>query len=297
MSRKDLAGAGSGDDSLDRRDEGNMNLIGLLKEMNVLCRDNGRTFTDTRRLDVIEEKLRETGYICEKGNLFRLYSKKPVREIDGRLLLVSSHADCEKKISKCFSERETPKKLRGTYDNSITNTAILSLMIEGSLPEQVVVAFTGDEEISSRGAAEVTNYLKGISRQFRAVILDVTNCGWKEKADFTIENDFWEDGMGKAVCTAAVRSGYPWLFVPEKPSDPLPEYIPEELKYPEEAEEDESWEYDEHKIECFSLCLPVKGKMHSDKGTLVREASFSHYVEMLQNLCITLTDSCSGTNG
>ena len=55
-----------------------MDLFDLLKEMNVLCRDNGKEFTDTRRLEVIEEKLRGSGYIRESGNLFRLYSKKPV---------------------------------------------------------------------------------------------------------------------------------------------------------------------------------------------------------------------------
>ena len=83
-----------------------MNLIGLLEEMNVLCRDNGKVFTDTQRLDVIEEKLRASEYLSEKGNLFRLYSKKPISEIEGRLLLVSSHVDCEAGITECFSREE-----------------------------------------------------------------------------------------------------------------------------------------------------------------------------------------------
>ena len=38
----------------------------------------------------IEKELRESEYVLKKGNLFRLYSKKPVSEIKGKILLVSS---------------------------------------------------------------------------------------------------------------------------------------------------------------------------------------------------------------
>lgn len=266
-----------------------MNLTDLLKDINVLCRDNGNEFTDTRRLEVIEEKLRGSEYVSKRGKLFRLYSKKPVSEIAGKLL-VSSHVDCEEGITECFSRDETAETLKGTYDNSITNAAILALMMEGTLPERVVVAFTGDEEKDSRGAIEVAKYLKKKKKEFHAVVLDVTDFGWDEGADFTIENNFWKKRTGQSVYSTAVKIGYPWLFVPEDPDD-IPDYIPRNRVYPEEAEPDESWEYDEQGVRCFSLCLPVDGPMHSNEGVIARKQSFTNYVEMLNRVCESL---CAG---
>ena len=247
--------------------------IDLLKGINVLCRDNGKVFTDTQRLEVISENLRGSGYASVSGNLFRLYSKKPIEDFEGKLLLISSHVDCERSITECFSREETDEILKGTYDNSITNAAILALMMEGKLPEQVVVAFTGDEEEDSRGAAEVTNYLRKKNKKFRAVTLDVTDVGWNEDVDFTIENNFWGKKMGKLVCNIANDSGYPWLFVPEDPDD-VPDYIPPDRIYPEEAEADESWEYDEHDVKCFSLCLPCKRSNAFQRGGGSKKAKF-----------------------
>ena len=44
---------------------------------------------------------------------------------------------------------------------------------------------------------------------------------------------------------------------------------------------DETWEYDEMGVPCFSLCVPVKGDMHSGEGVLMRKESFGRYVEAL----------------
>ncbi len=264
-----------------------VNLTALLKDINVLCRDNGKVFTDIRRLAVIEEKLRGSEYISVSGDLFRLFSKKPVSEIKGELLLVSSHVDCEDSITECFSRDETSETLKGTYDNSITNAAVLALMMEGTLPENLVVAFTGDEEKNSGGAVEVTRYLKKYKKEFQAIVLDVTDFGWNEGADFTIENNFWKEATGRRVCSTAFSSGYPWLFVPEDAND-IPAYIPESRVYPEEAEPDESWDYDEQGVKCFSLCLPVNGPMHSNEGVTARKRSYLHYVETLNRVCESL---------
>ena len=44
-----------------------------------------------------------------------------------------------------------------------------------------------------------------------------------------------------------------------------------------EAEADETWDLDELDVQCFSLCLPVKGDMHNDQGVLARKESFASY--------------------
>ena len=65
--------------------------------------------------------------------------------------------------------------------------------------------------------------------------------------------------------------------------------LPEAVIF-EEAEADESWEYDEQELPCFSFCLPVCGDMHSDEGVYVRKESFSMYIEALKELVKAVGD-------
>lgn len=70
-------------------------------------------------------------------------------------------------------------------------------------------------------------------------------------------------------------------------SDPyeIPAYIPNKYAIGQEIEPDESWGYEEHKVVCFSLCIPIKGDMHSDDGVLVRKDSLAPYMKILSFLC------------
>lgn len=264
-------------------------LLELLRKMNVLCRDNGSFFTDTARLDVIESELENTDYICTKGNLCRIYSRNPLGQMNGKILVVSAHVDCERSITRCFSERVSQNIIRGTYDNSITAAAVLSLMKSCSFPENVVVSFTGDEEDNSGGAIETCRILKRNGLSFRAVILDVTDEGWDRNADVSFENDFMSDEWVENVIDCIEASDCSWVFVP---SDTLavPESVPRECTVFKEAMADESWDYDEEDIECFSLCLPVSGEMHSDDGVLARTDSFLKYISVLENICRRFAD-------
>ena len=150
-------------------------------------------------------------------------------------------------------------------------------MLEGTLPENVLVTFTGDEEMSSHGITETVRYLRskriGIDL---AVVLDVTDMGWEEHAGFTVENNFWDDSRGARVIEQIRRLDAQWRFVPEDPEN-IPSYVPPERVIPCEAEPDESWQLDELDVPCFSLCLPIRGPMHSDDGALARRSSFTAY--------------------
>lgn len=259
-----------------------MDLIQILESVSVINRDNGNRFTQTDRLDSIARLLNSSRYqkINDSG-LFHLYACKPVYELDQDVILVSSHVDCERSIRSCFSKVLNEDYLLGTYDNSITNAAIVSLMLSGQLPDSVLVAFTGDEEEEQTGASDLVNFLEKNHLKVRHIfVLDVTDMGWNENADFTIENDFWEDDVGREIISAAEASGYAWKFVPEDP-DEIPDYISSMRVIPEEAWEDESWKYDDYDLSCCSLCLPVSGEMHSDAGVLVRTQSFSRYTQVL----------------
>ena len=260
-------------------------LMSVLEKLTVLNRDNSYLFTNTERLDAIASLLCASPYKkTEAHGLYHLYSRKPVSEIDVPVIIVSTHVDCERHITKCFTTRKENGNLLGTFDNAITNAAIVYLMLLGNLPENVLVAFTGDEEESGRGAKDICRFIqKNDLDVLNVFVLDVTEEGWKTEADFTVENDFWDDDVGKKVVELANQTGYSWNYVPGDPDD-IPEYIPKEGIIDVEAYEDESWEYDEADLSCFSLCLPSNGDMHSNAGILVRESSFRRYTEVLEKM-------------
>lgn len=257
----------------------------LLTQINVLNYDNGKKFTRTDRLDTICELLWNSSYRRINANgLFHLYSKVPLSELPDELIVISSHVDCQRQITKCFSKDYDDDLMQGTFDNSLTNAMTVSLMLEDALAMNVVVAFTGDEEEDSTGAADVAAFFRNLHKKIKVIVLDVTDMGWREGCAFTIENNFWSDTTGKVVSRLSAETGYPWRFVPSDPYE-IPAYIPERYVIGQEAEPDESWEYDEHKVECFSLCIPTKGEMHSDDGVLVRKDSLAPYMKILSLLC------------
>lgn len=267
-------------------------IINLLEDITVLCRDNGVTFESEKseRVQVLKKKLVSSDYLCTEGDLFLLYHKRELKEYS-EVLLVSTHIDCKRPdrsnygegITRCFSAQVSKQFLKGTYDNAITNTAILCLMLENRLPEDVIIAFTGDEEENCNGALAVVKHLRKNKISFASIVLDVTDAGWQENVDFTIENNFWHDKLGKKVISLANTFSDNWFFVPEEVYD-VPEYVAKDKVYYLSSESDESWDYDEADVKCFSLCIPVNGNMHSDEGVYVRIKSFMEYILILETL-------------
>lgn len=266
----------------------------ILNKICVMNRDNGKKFVCWDRLDAIAEILWDSKYrrINPQG-LFHLYAKKPINKIKDRLIVISTHIDVQKKISRCFSIVQDDKML-GTYDNAITNAAVLSLMIEDCLPDNVMIAFTGDEERDSCGARQLAKYLKKLEKRPLIIVLDVTDMGWREKDYFTIENNFLSKNTGKVVAFSASKVSERWHFVPFD-VDNIPNYMRDKNCIFVEAQADESWEYDEWNLECFSLCLPVSGDMHSNKGVLVLCESYENYKIALETIVMSLSKYISVT--
>ena len=162
---------------------------------------------------------------------------------------------------------------RGTWDNALTNAAVVELMLSGRLPQNVVVAFTGDEEVKSRGAQEVVGALSEADCYVRFVVVtDVTNVGWEHGLAFTIENDLNVDILTAHSIVEGMK-GYAGRY-----------------GFVHEALPDESWIYDEYKLPCLTLCHPVGGDMHSDEGALARLSAFPVYCDALADLCKVLTE-------
>lgn len=236
-----------------------------LCKMALPCRDDGMKFTDTRRLDAIAECIGEKWRLLVDGNLCRIYARD---DFDPKVsaVVVSSHVDMV--ATRCYVECDD-ELWRGSFDNLITNAAVVSCMEQDLFDSNVVVAFTGDEEEDSRGADEVVSVLcqKGIKIGF-VIATDVTDVGWDEGKHFTIENIFPDDGQPVADLLSRLL--------------PCVSCIDSHPKVVVEGECDEAWQYDEHDLKCCSVCLPCHGDMHSEEGVIVRSASVAIYADALQ---------------
>ncbi len=236
-------------------------IVKLLQSVTVNCKDNQREFTIKDRIEVIESLLANSVYtLAHRGKLCLIYAKKPID--NESVILISSHIDCV--YEQLFCEEQNGGILCGTFDNSLTNSCVLYDMLLNRLPDNVVVAFTGDEEYDSNGALEVMRLLKrNRTRIAFAIVLDVTEVGWQKGCSFTIENDLGID----------VKTGYRIIKALEDWG--------ERYDFLHDAEPDESWDYDEAEIPCLTLCIPILGDMHSDNGCFTRKASLPVYCEAI----------------
>lgn len=314
--------------------------IQIAEALSIPSHSNGIKFVTGDRLDRIRKFLKDSRYQCVyDGRIFQLYAQKPIREIKERILLLSSHADCLQ-LAPVFEQRGD--LLHGIFDNAITNAVCVYLMKYCDLPENVVFAFTGDEESEEEteevlaklglkyqyeeklkivedddeimaGAYGVSEYLYHLRKEYRAIVMDVTCVGFDENADFTIENDFIykRDEMWMHYVEAyALASGLTWRFVQaersQKSDNPRAYYssdsiigrlprknvVWDRIGRPEEAEEDETYEYDAADISCFALCLPCNaeltcrdGDMHNPHGFGVRTISYLNYIRVVRDIC------------
>lgn len=236
-------------------------LFDILRTVTVDCKDNGECFTVADRVAVIERMLEKTDYkLISRQPLALLYAKRPLREGD-RVLLISSHIDCV--YSRCFCSDEDDC-LRGTFDNSFTNAALLLNMVQDRLPDNVVVVFTGNEESDSKGAVQAVVALGQMGCEVAtALVLDVTNEGWESGALFTLENDLGID----------ILTGYNIISSLEKYDGRFA------IKH--NALPDESWDYADYGIPSISLCVPVGGELHGDAGVLLRKNAALEYCNVL----------------
>ena len=236
----------------------------LLREVTCDCKDDGQNFTVTDRIDVIKQALHGTAYkLLAEDGLFLLYGKRTIQP-DSDVILISSHIDCV--FTRCFCQEEE-QYYRGTFDNSFTNAALLLEMQQDAFPDNVVIAFTGDEEKDSGGAIAVNVYLTRLACRIKfAVVLDVTLAGWESHKLFAIENDLCIDLMTAHQLVELLKpyqGQYEFLHL---------------------AEPDETWDYADYGIPCLTLSAPVSGGMHSDEGVIVKKDTFRVYRDVLSLL-------------
>lgn len=247
-----------------------MDLSSLLQLVTVDCKDNQHTFTSKERIYAIQKILDRSSYnLLHEGKLCYIYGKKPIQ--GESVVLISSHIDCV--YDRLFCRDYSEDLVQGTFDNSLTNACVLKNMLDDVFADNVIVAFTGNEEEDSEGAKEVMRIMsKWNTTITTAIVLDITEEGWEKQCPFTIENDLGID-----------------IFKAHRIVELLKQYK-EEMEFVHEAEPDESWEYDENDIPCFSLCVPILGDMHSNKGVLVRKGDLPIYCKIMTVLANGLAD-------
>ena len=253
-----------------------LNLSSLIHDLTIPCADNGHEFIRTDRISRIAELLTASSYLLLDQLPLAFVWKHRDFNPDLPVVLVSSHIDSLYTRYHCCLENGL---FLGTFDNSITNAAIIDRMLGNHLPPQVLVAFTGDEEENSRGADQVMEILKSAPKPLHpemVVVLDITEEAYKSHP-FTFENLFRQKAPSPLVC----------LRFAEKKD--LAAYLratldTDDLFIIKNGEPDESWQYDEHDVNCCALCLPiltVTGDMHDDSGVYAKEQSVFKYTETL----------------
>ncbi len=147
-----------------------------------------------------------------------------------------------------------------------------------------MVAFTGDEENDSAGADQTIDILQRRDGPYHrlelVIILDITEEAYA-RAHFTVENYFIERRNERSLLKFERRRE-------------LKNHLKGILNDPpcvKKADPDESWQYDEYDVNCFTLCLPCKvlgEDMHDDLGVVIQADSFLRYAEALELLTVRI---------
>jgi len=235
--------------------------------LNVPCTDNGKKFTDNRRVKQLETIFKRSEYnLIKKASLSRIYEHKNI-DRQKPIIVVSCHIDS---VYTNYWNNDltngTGACINGTLDNSACVGILAFLMYYDQLPSNVVVAFTGNEEQDGKGAKQVSRYIKKEYKDCNVkliISLDLTNECY-DKAHYTFEN----------------------LTIDKNNiTENILEILPE-ARIIIDAAPDDSWTYKKY-FPCFSLCLPCENigeDMHSSLGVRIKQSSLVCFSDILQIL-------------
>ncbi|MDR3287460.1 MAG: M28 family peptidase [Prevotellaceae bacterium] len=240
----------------------NKQLIDILKAVTVSSKDDGKKWTDVTRLAVIKEMLDCSGYeLLNAGSLhndlYLLYGKGKLSK-SKKYTVISSHIDTV--MSRFFVDIKG-SKLTGTFDNAITNAAAIYNMLNGKFDDNILVAFTGNEECGMQGANNLCKYLS----DYDITAYMVVDVSWEiyYSNAFTIENIKLTTEQLDKLLSASKAIGEKFLFV-------------NTFEY-----DDETAAYSDYS--CFCYCIPIDNddEMHTNVGVDTTVELFEKYTDAM----------------
>jgi len=163
-------------------------------------------------------------------------------------------------------------------------TSLIYLMQKEKLPDSVVVAFLKSSDEKKQEIQKLVKLLRRAKRTFRAIVLDVTNTGWEEKCDFTVENCYLGERMYRNLISALHGGSGKWKIIPED-RQMVKRILYYEKYFTENASRRNDCDYyRECEVNCFSLCLPVEGEIRKDEGIVIDLHRLGWYMQKLIKL-------------
>ncbi len=269
--------------------------IKVLENLAKKCYSHNDTgFYVKDKLEAIKKELECTEYHIIEKDHFLFCHRPTLKDLDknSEIIIVSSHADNVEEITKPFSElSENNQYLKGTYDNLGTNAASTILMQENQMPDNVIFAFTANEESGKcTGLKAIVDNLRNLGyNNLKGIALDVTYEGYDEGMLCSLEN----------MSTDMIETSYQTLLSLE-PEDtqtftvtPIsnkkrPKDLNDEYDSGSTGMFDEGMAFKKRNVPACSLCLPCDGDMHGNSGVKVRQPQFEGYVLSLEALISSL---------
>ena len=270
----------------------------ILEDLSLINRSNKHKFTEENRLNKIRELLADSPYQeTYTHECYSLWSKVPLSKLPQDVILITSHTDVVGSITECSSKLDnTTGFYTGTYDNQGTNAALVIMMKEHELPENVVLAFTGDEETGRcAGAKQTAKLLRSMGKTPICIALDVTYEGFYQNKLYSLENLTgaeeklqFVDKIGKAAMDIEPQDANTFCFVAADHKN-MPTTIDSAHDSRSTGMYDEAFAYRDINCKAMSICLPCSGNMHSNTGVKVKQPVFEGYVFSLVSLVYELT--------
>ncbi len=198
--------------------------------------------------DAIKSFLSDAGYRFIEEDEFLLFHKKDLCEYRTGMRLISVRME----------RLEMPGI-----------TALICLMQKNELPDSVVVAFLKNTEEERQEIQKLVKLLKKAKKTFRTIVLDVTNTGWEEGCDYTVENCYLTQRMYKNLVSGLHWRSRGWKIIPEDRQMLKGILFSEEYFTTNDSRRNDCDYYRECGIHCFSFCLPVERSIRSGEGLTI----------------------------
>ena len=234
---------------------------GILKRRGF--REHVKEITDNMKYvheDVTRELLKKASYQCIETDAFILYHKKSFDDYKKEMCL----------ISVSLEQHEMTQV-----------AALISLMQKNELSDSVGIAFLKPEKGKREGVKSLVKLLKKAQKTFRAIVLDVTNTGWEEECDFTVENCYLTKRMYKNLVSILHGGRSTWKIIPEDRQ--MLKGILFDKKYftKKLSRENECDYYKECGVYSFSFCLPVKEDIIKDGDVKIDMDRLGWYMDKM----------------